>query len=45
MPSTTLAPSTVRLLVTMLKTIYIAAVLDRLVAASPVVRLSQRAAT
>lgn len=38
--STRLAPSTVQLLVNMLKAIYAAAVLDRLVASSPVVRIS-----
>jgi integrase len=35
-----LSPATVRLQVTMLRTVYNAAVLDRLVAASPVVRIS-----
>lgn len=38
--SQTLAPATVRLHVTLLKTVYNAAVLDRLVAASPVVKVS-----
>jgi integrase len=38
--SKTLAPSTVELIVNMLKAIYAAAVLDRLVASSPVVKIS-----
>jgi integrase len=38
--SRTLAPSSVELIVNMLKAIYAAAVLDRLVASSPVVRIS-----
>lgn len=38
--SRVLAPSTLRILVTLLRSVYAAAVLDRLVAASPVVRLT-----